>query len=303
MQLYIIAGHGAGDPGACAGGYSEAERVRALASRIKALGGSKVTVLDTSRDWYADNGISSLKLPSDAQLLELHMDSASPSARGGHVVISQGLAPDAYDKALANFISSFFPGRSVVITPRGDLANPARAASRGFSYRLLEVCFISNNADREKFNNNLDTIAAGILKSFNLASTSAGKEKAMWLQEKTGQKRWWYRHADGSYTSNGWEKIDNLWYFFDKEGWMKTGWLSWKNNKYYLQKNSTKDFKEGQMRTGWVKINNLWYYFNSEGVMANKTCLEIDGKWYAFSSNGVMKTSVEIDSSNGNLVL
>lgn len=37
MKLYIIAGHGAGDPGACANGYQEAERVRALAKRIKAL--------------------------------------------------------------------------------------------------------------------------------------------------------------------------------------------------------------------------------------------------------------------------
>ena len=103
-KLYIIAGHGAGDPGAVGGGYNEAERVRALASRIKALGGSSVEVLNTARNWYADNGISSLSLPSSACLLELHMDSASPSARGGHVIINQGFDPDAYDNALAKFI-------------------------------------------------------------------------------------------------------------------------------------------------------------------------------------------------------
>ena len=73
----VIAGHGAGDPGACAHGCSEAERVRALASRMEALGGDAVEVLDTSRNWYADNGISSLSLPSGAsQMVELHMDSA-----------------------------------------------------------------------------------------------------------------------------------------------------------------------------------------------------------------------------------
>ena len=43
-HLFVIAGHGAGDPGACANGFSEAERVRALATRIKALGGDRVTL-------------------------------------------------------------------------------------------------------------------------------------------------------------------------------------------------------------------------------------------------------------------
>lgn len=32
--------------------------------------------------------------------------------------------------------------------------------------------------------------------------------------------RWWYRHPDGSYTTNGWEQIDGKWYWFDSEGWM-----------------------------------------------------------------------------------
>ena len=46
-KLFIIAGHGSGDSGAVGNGYTEAERVRALASRIAVLGGSNVTIGDT----------------------------------------------------------------------------------------------------------------------------------------------------------------------------------------------------------------------------------------------------------------
>lgn len=49
-HLFVIAGHGAGDCGAVGYGYTEAERVRYLAARLAALGGSNVTVADTKRN-------------------------------------------------------------------------------------------------------------------------------------------------------------------------------------------------------------------------------------------------------------
>lgn len=120
---------------------------------------------------------------------------------------------------------------------------------------------------------------------------------AKWIQETSEKKRWWYRRADGSYTKNGWEKIDGLWYFFDSEGWMKTGWITYKSNRYYLQQKSTKDFKEGQMRTGWVQLSGIWYWFADDGAAAKSTCKQISGKWYAFGSDCKMKTSVSIDTT------
>ena len=173
MKLFVIAGHGAGDPGACANGYQEAERVRALAARIKAFGGDAVEVADTSRNWYADNGISSLTLGKDWAAIELHQDSAAPSARGGHVIIYGGYSADQYDKALAEFIGGFFPGRANTIVGRTDLANPKRAARRGINYRLLECCFISNAEDIAKFNAQIDDVAKGILAAFGIASGDA----------------------------------------------------------------------------------------------------------------------------------
>lgn len=168
-HLYVIAGHGAGDPGATGNGYNEAERVRALANKIKERGGNDVTLGDMNRNYYADNGISSLNIPKDWQILELHLDSASASAKGGHVIIKKGFTADKYDTALANNISSIFPGRANKIVSRSDLANPNRAAAKGYPYRLLEVCFITNPADIQKFNNSLNAVADAILKAFDIA--------------------------------------------------------------------------------------------------------------------------------------
>lgn len=173
-HIFVIAGHGAGDPGASGNGYTEAERVRALAAKIKAYGGDAVTVGDTSRNWYADNGISTLSISKSWQIIELHMDSASASARGGHVIINSGFEPDKYDTALAAFISGILPGRAQTIVKRNDLANPKRAATKGYPYRLLECGFISNTQDVKIFNEKTDEIAKGILNVFGIGTSASG---------------------------------------------------------------------------------------------------------------------------------
>ena len=172
-KLFVIAGHGASDPGACSGGYSEADLVRRLASRLKALGGSEVQVGNTNVNWYASNYIGKGYCPKGVPVIELHMDSASPSAKGGHVIIKKGYKADAYDNALASFIGSFFPGRSIKIVGRSDLANPNRAAKMGVNYRLVECGFISNSGDRSKFINQMDDLARGILKAFGITGGSS----------------------------------------------------------------------------------------------------------------------------------
>ena len=171
-KLYIICGHGGNDPGAGGFGMSEAERVRALAARIKAFGGDQVEVLDTSRNWYADAGINRLTLPAGAQLVELHMDAAQ-GARGAHVIYCGNLNPDSYDRALANFISGVFPGRANILVGRTDLANPNRAANRGISYRLVENGFITSWEDLTIFNERIDDIAKGYLDVFGISYDGA----------------------------------------------------------------------------------------------------------------------------------
>lgn len=163
MSIFVIPGHGAGDPGACGNGYSEAERVRALAQRIKDFGGESVELADFDRNYYADGGINSMWFDENTKVIELHMDAASPDARGGHVIICDQFDPDEYDTALESLIVGMFPGRSVAMSKRGDLANPNRAAARGINYRLVECGFITNAQDVATFNARMDELAQGIV--------------------------------------------------------------------------------------------------------------------------------------------
>lgn len=173
MNLYVIAGHGAGDPGACANNATEADRVRALANRIKELGGNRVTLHDTNDNAYASGALNRISVPKDTGVIELHMDSAGAGARGAHVIIKQGFQPDAVDNALADKLCAILPGRSNRIVGRSDLANPNRAAKRGINYRLVEVGFITSSTDLGIFNGRMDEIARAILDAFGVQAGSA----------------------------------------------------------------------------------------------------------------------------------
>ena len=109
-------------------------------------------------------------------------------------------------------------------------------------------------------------------------SDSNSNFSGSWVQSGS---RWWYKHADGSYKTNGWEKINGVWYRFDNSGWMQTGWVkdgSW----YYLD-------GSGAMKTGWLKDNGSWYYLDGSGAMKTGW-LKDNGSWYYLQDSGAMKT-------------
>lgn len=113
----------------------------------------------------------------------------------------------------------------------------------------------------------------------SISPKSYSHSNGSWIQSNS---RWWYKHSDGSYTKNGWEKINETWYYFDSEGWMKTGWFNEYGNWYYLD-------TSGAMKTGWGLISGSWYYLNTSGVM--QTGLQtIEGKQYYLAASGAMQT-------------
>lgn len=117
---------------------------------------------------------------------------------------------------------------------------------------------------------------------------AAGAQHEGWTQQ---DGRWWYRHADGSYTRSGWEQIDGKWYLFDADGWMLTGWQQVGGKWYYLA-------DSGAMATGWVNDGGKWYYMDPDtGAMHAADVESIGGKWYAFGSDGEMQYGVGSDAS------
>ena len=121
--------------------------------------------------------------------------------------------------------------------------------------------------------------------SGNTTTTTPASSPATQTPTKTDRwvqagSRWWYKHADGSYQTNGWEKINGVWYRFDNSGWMQTGWVKDNGTWYYLN-------NSGAMKTGWLKDNGSWYYLDSSGDMKTGW-MKVSGKWYYAYSSGAL---------------
>ena len=111
------------------------------------------------------------------------------------------------------------------------------------------------------------------------SQTTYSKSSGSWI--KSGS-RWWYKHSDGSYTTNGWEKIGDTWYYFDSEGWMKTGWIKESGNWYYLD-------DSGAMKTGLQTIGGNEYYLSTSGAMQTGW-QNIGDDTYFFADSGARQT-------------
>lgn len=269
--LYVIPGHGHGDPGAGSGGQTEADNVRKLATRIKELAANPndVVLHPFDRNAYAQGDMNTWTFPAGAQVVELHMDSGGGNAHGAHVIIKDGFAPDAFDQKLAKSLSTILPGRSSIIVKRSNLANVNRAAKRGINYRLAEVGFIDNPTDRNIFNRRVDDIARVILGSASIPAKGTSI-KGGWKQDAKG---WWYEHSDGSYAKGGWELINGRWYAFNGAGYMLTGWYHPARGEWYWLG------QDGAARFGWEKIGDDWYYFAPKAGAGYKECQMYSDAW------------------------
>ena len=240
--------------------------------------------------------------------VSIHLNSATASAKGAEVyypnsnyradIGAQGkaLATDIQNELvklgfynrgakIQNSTSSKYPDNSVQ-----DYYYVIQQSKRaGFPGIIVEHAYLSNQSD---YNNYLssdaklkklgEADAKGIITYLD-TSGYVGK----WVQSGS---QWKYQNYDGSYVKNCWKLIKNLWYHFDANGIMQTGFLTLNGKTYYLQ-------SSGAMKTGWQKIGNTWYYFDSSGAMVSNGWRWINSKCYYFDKNGKMAADTWIDGS------
>lgn len=124
------------------------------------------------------------------------------------------------------------------------------------------------------------TYSTTVTVSANASSNTSSARDIKYGRWVRSGSRWWFKDSDGSYPSNGWDKIDKVWYYFDSSGWMQTGWVKDSGNWYYLG-------DSGAMKTGWVKDNDSWYYLDGSGAMKTGW-FTVSGKWYYAYSSGAL---------------
>lgn len=123
------------------------------------------------------------------------------------------------------------------------------------------------------------TYSTTVAVSDNASSNTSSVQDIKYGHWIRSGSRWWFKHSDGSYTTNDWEKIDGVWYRFDNSGWMQTGWV--KDGSWYYIDGS------GAMKTGWLKDNGSWYYLQDSGAMKTGW-MNVSGKWYYAYSSGAL---------------
>lgn len=199
MKILIIAGHGAGDPGACACGYQEANLVREIAPILKnkLSAYAEVDVFDTSKNMYKYLKSNSFNFKNYNYVLELHFNAGvgdtagNGKTTGTEVLVHPNESGTGVEAAiLKNICALGFKSRGIKV--RSNLQNMNICKGKqGVSYALLETCFIDDLDDIKLYQNNKDkvitAIANGIISGFNLGSTIntvKEEDKEMTAQEK-----------------------------------------------------------------------------------------------------------------------
>ena len=100
----------------------------------------------------------------------------------------------------------------------------------------------------------------------------------------------WHWAGTSGRIAMGWAKVADSWYYMGDSGAMMTGWTEVNGSWFYLA-------DSGKMATGWTKIAGSWYYLQESGAMATGW-VNYGGTWYYLNESGQMVTGrVQIDGT------
>ena len=195
-KILIASGHGYNDPGAVGNGTNERDFIRKYIApniqkylkqaghNVDLYGGSKQNQNLYTDTQYGERlgdtknyGMYWVHKQKYDIVVELHLDAASASATGGHVIISDKWPADTVDKNLNKALKATV-GTIREIDPRNDLLNANIAGRLGTNYRLVEMGFITNTHDMNYLKKNYDAFSkelAGAIHGKPINGTPSGQ--------------------------------------------------------------------------------------------------------------------------------
>ena len=166
----VIAGHGKQpsgriDYGAEGNGYKENNLTKELCTLMDAYAGEELSFI-TDHDVYAYSTMG-IHTGWDS-ITEIHFNAFNAASYGCEVLIHADFEPDELDKKLlavldTYFVSRGFKKRSTALGNR--IENMEVCKTKGFNYRLIEVCFIDNAGDMALYQANKKAIAKGLVEA------------------------------------------------------------------------------------------------------------------------------------------
>lgn len=118
-------------------------------------------------------------------------------------------------------------------------------------------------------------------------SETLGETGGRWRNFQEGRK---YQTEDGTNPASQWMMIMGVWYCFDENGYVRTGWFQDGENGHWYYLNA-----QGEMQTGWLNLADNWYYLNSDGTMATGWLQVNPGEWYYLKPDGAMAVDTVIE--------
>ncbi|MDO4276676.1 MAG: N-acetylmuramoyl-L-alanine amidase [Eubacteriales bacterium] len=206
-DLFLIAGHGEGDPGACSIWGKEADYTRELVNLIKDKIGDRlsVTVYDTDKNCYEQSKKGNVPNYSKHKFtLEVHFNAKT----------KPDLAGDGYYTGVGGYYHPQNPGRDIADkivdgiaaldfkiwlkdTSTG-LLNLNNAQRQNAKYFLLETAFIDDGDDMRWYNGHKETVAACIA---SVLVNELGDKKVKYYVRKEFSKGYSAENQAGAFNS------------------------------------------------------------------------------------------------------
>lgn len=185
-KILLIAGHGAGDPGATSGSWQEATETRNVVAGLKEAmkNIADVTVYPTSRNAFTDyeNGVlnSNAKFANYNYVLEIHFNAGATTTSNGKTTgvecyVTTSESGVTVEEAICKNVAACGLTNRGVKRKNWSVINTAKKA--GVSSALLEVCFIDDPDDMKVYSTKqseiVKAIAEGVKSGFGLSGTIA----------------------------------------------------------------------------------------------------------------------------------